>query len=185
MVSNYNEILHENAEIRTARLVLRKFRKEDAADVFEYASDEETMKFLTVGTHPSIDVSRGVIFNYFLSRTGIFAIEFDKKCIGCMDFRIDHEDEKGSFGYVLNRKYWGRGFMTEALTAVLELAFEKLELNRVESTHYVGNEGSGRVMQKCGMKFEGVGIREKKIKGVFRDVVHYAILKEHFRGGQK
>ena len=65
--------------------------------------------------------------------------------------------------------------MTEALSAVLKLCFEKLKLNRVESTHYVGNEGSGKVMAKCGMKLEGVGKQEEKIKGVFRDVVHYGI----------
>lgn len=59
-----------------------------------------------------------------------------------------------------------------------ELAFAKLKLNRVESTHYAGNETSGRVMQKCGMIYEGTGVKEVKIKGVFHDVVHYAILKD-------
>ena len=66
--------------------------------------------------------------------------------------------------------------MTEALSAVLNLCFEKLELNRVESTHYVGNEGSGRVMQKCGMKFEGMSPQKEKVKGVFVDMVHYGII---------
>lgn len=42
----------------------------------------------------------------------------------------------------------------------------------------MGNEGSGRVMQKCGMKYEGTGLQEVKIKNVFYDVVHYVILKE-------
>ncbi len=44
----------------------------------------------------------------------------------------------------------------------------------------MGNEGSGRVMQKCEMKYEGTGIQEVKIKGVFQDVVHYAILREQW-----
>jgi len=56
-------------------------------------------------------------------------------------------------------------------------------LNRVEATHYVGNEGSGRVMQKCGMTYEGTGIKEVKIKGVFQDVVHYAILRKQWIRG--
>lgn len=47
--------------------------------------------------------------------------------------------------------------MTEALSAVLELCFEKLALNRVELTRYAGNEGSGRVMEKCGMIKAGIG----------------------------
>lgn len=65
----------------------------------------------------------------------------------------------------------------EYLSVFTEHAFVEMKLNRVEATHYVGNEGSGRVMQKCGMKYEGTGMSEVKIKGVYRDVVHYAILK--------
>jgi len=61
---------------------------------------------------------------------------------------------------------------------ILNFSFSKLGLNRVEPTHYVGNEGSGRVMQKCGMKYEGTGLQEVKVKNIFYDVVHYAILRE-------
>ncbi|HHW11383.1 MAG TPA: GNAT family N-acetyltransferase [Firmicutes bacterium] len=63
---------------------------------------------------------------------------------------------------------------------MLDLAFSKLGLNRVESTHYAGNEASGRVMAKCGMKFEGKGRQEVKIKGIYHDVLHYGILKEEW-----
>jgi len=81
---------------------------------------------------------------------------------------------------VLNREYWNSGYMSEALKLILNLSFSKLELNRVESTNYLGNEGSGRVMEKCGMKYEGKGLREVKIKESFYDVIHYAILREDF-----
>jgi len=70
--------------------------------------------------------------------------------------------------------------MSEALNLILDFSFSKLELNRVEATHYIGNEGSGRVMQKCGMRYEGTGIQEVKVKGIFYDVVHYAILREEW-----
>ena len=70
--------------------------------------------------------------------------------------------------------------MTEALSAVLMLCFEKLELNRVEAGHYVGNEGSGRVMEKCGMELEGIGRQYEKIKGVFRDDVFYGITRDRW-----
>ena len=177
MVENYNEILHKNETLHTPRLLLRKFKEEDAADIFEYARDSKTAEFMTWEAHQSIDVSEWVLFNCYMAHPGFFAIELEQKCIGCIEIRLHPEDEKASFGFVLNRAYWGRGLMTEALSALLKLAFEELELNRVESTHYVGNEGSGKVMAKCGMKLEGIGIREKKIKGIFRDVVHYAILR--------
>ncbi|MCL1885043.1 MAG: GNAT family N-acetyltransferase [Defluviitaleaceae bacterium] len=180
MKANYNEILHLNDVLRTEHLILRKFSKYDAEDMYEYAKDARTAEFMTWEPHKSIEETKEVLFNFFLSKAGIYAIEYENKCIGCIDIRIIPEHEKATFGYVLNRKFWGRGFMTEALSAVLKVCFEKLELNRVESTHYVGNEGSGRVMEKCGMKKQGIGIREQKIRGIFRDLVHYAILKEDF-----
>jgi len=71
--------------------------------------------------------------------------------------------------------------MTEALSALIRLCFVDLDLNRVETFHYVGNEGSGKVMQKCGMKFEGISEQGVKIKGVFRDVVRYGMTKERWR----
>ena len=182
MVANYKEVLYDNETLATPNLVLRKFKKEDAADVFEFASDDETVLFLTWEKHKTIDEAKAAIVDYYWSRPGIFAIELktNRKCIGCIDLRLEPEHEKASFGYVLNRQYWGKGYMTEALSAALTLCFEKLELNRVEATHYVGNESSGRVMAKCGMELEGVGKQEEKIKGVFRDSVHYGITKAHW-----
>ncbi|MCL2199456.1 MAG: GNAT family N-acetyltransferase [Defluviitaleaceae bacterium] len=179
MVKNYNEILYENETLPTPRLTLRKFRKTDAADVFEYGSDAETLKYLVWEGLKTEDEAKESIINYYWSRLGFFAIELNEtgKCIGGIDIRVDPDNEKASFGYVLNRAFWGKGYMTEALNAVLDLCLDKLQLNRVESTHYVGNEASGRVMQKCGMVYEGTGIREVKVKGVFYDVVHYAIVK--------
>ena len=182
MVENYNEVLYDNETMVTKNLVLRKFLKEDAADVFEFGSDAETLEFLVWEGLKSVEEARAAIINYYWSRPGFFAIELqaDQKCIGCIDLRIKAEHDKASFGYVLNRLYWGNGYMTESLSALLALCFEKLELNRVESTHYAGNEGSGRVMVKCGMEFEGVEKHKEKIKGIFRDVVQYGIIKERW-----
>ena len=181
MVKNYNEILYDNETLETPRLTLRKFKKEDAADLLEYGSDSETLKWLIWEGISTIEDATAAIVNYYWPRSpGFFAIELKKtgKCIGTIDLRMKPESEKAGFGYVLNRNYWGCGYMTEALRAVLALAFEKLQLNRVESCHYVGNEGSGKVMSKCGMVKEGVGRQQEKIKGVFQDCVHYGITRE-------
>ena len=182
MVKNYKEVLYNNETLFTPNLILRKFKKEDAPDVFEYGSDSETLEHLIWEGLKTIEDAKTSIFDHYLSRTGIFAIELkeNKKCIGCIDFRLQPEHEKAGFGYVLNRQYWGKGYMTEALSAVLTLLFEELQLNRVEATHYTGNEGSGRVMAKCGMEFEGIGKSKEKIKGIFRDVVHYGITREQW-----
>ncbi len=180
MVSNTLEVLYNNQELDTPRLLLRKFRKDDAEGVYAYASDPEAVRFLIWDGVKTLEEARQSIFQYSMSRPGIYAMELKETggMIGAIDLRLEEEHEKAGFGYVLARPYWGRGLMTEALTALIALCFEKLELNRVEAVHYVGNEGSGRVMQKCGMAREGVGIQEVKVKGVFRDVVHYGMTRE-------
>lgn len=182
MKKNYNEILYKNETIELENIILRKYRADDAEDIFEYASDVETVKHLTWSGVQSVEEARAGIYDYYWSKPGIYAIEFreNAKCIGCIDLRIKVENEKASLGYVLNRKYWGRGLMSGALRAVLELCFEKLELNRVEAGHFVGNEASGRVMAKCGMVQEGISKQSSKVRGVFRDEVHYAITREQW-----
>ena len=183
MVTNYNEIIIENETLDSNRITLRKFNKEDAADIFEIGSDAETVKYLTWGPYTKPEEAHNTIFNFYLSRHGIYAIELkaEKKCIGCIDIRITPEHEKATFGYMLNRHYWGNGYMTEALNAIFSLCFNKLKLNRVEAMHYTPNQGSGRVMQKCGMQFEGTFKQEVKVKGVFYNCTHYGITADDWK----
>lgn len=181
MVENYMNVLNSNTMISTDRLHLRRFNNSDAEDILAYASDERTVEFLTWEGMKTLEQAMSIIQSFY-SKEGVYAIELKETghCIGAIDLRVFPEHEKGSFGYVLNRNYWNQGYMTEALSAILTLAFDKLELNRVEATHYAGNEGSGRVMEKCGLMKEGFALAEVKIKGIFRDVVHYAITKEQW-----
>ena len=186
MKGNYNELIRHKTMIPTNRMILRKFSLEDAADVLAYASDEQTLKYLTWSGITNLESAKDVISNYYCN-DGVYALELKetKRCIGCIDVRVNSEHEKASFGYVLNREYWSKGYMSEALSAVLQLCFEELELNRVEATHYVGNEGSGKVMEKCGMKLEGLAAQEVKIKGIFHDVVHYGITKDEWKSKEE
>lgn len=182
MKSNYNEIIKKNGALQTQRLLLRKFNIRDKEAVLAYGSDKQTLKYLIWTGITDIEAAERTIMAYY-SRTGVYALELKAKgkCIGCLDLRIEPQHEKASFGYILNRDYWNQGLMTEALTAILEFCFHKLDLNRIEATHYVGNEGSGRVMEKSGMRYEGVALKEVKIKGVFQDVVHYGITRSEYK----
>ena len=176
------EVLYDNENLETKRLLLRKAVKNDAEDIFECGGDAETVEHLDWAGVQTVDEARKAIIEYYWSKPGIWVIELkeNKKCIGAIDVRLEPENESSSFGYMLNRNYWGKGYMTEALSAVLRLCFEELDLNKVWSCHYTGNEASGRVMQKCGMKHEGISIQERKIKGLFRDVVRYGLTKEQW-----
>ena len=56
---------------------------------------------------------------------------------------------------MLGRPHWGKGYATEAAAAMLDYGFGTLGLNRMHAHHMVGNPGSGRVLEKIGMTFEG------------------------------
>ena len=80
-------------------------------------------------------------------------------------------------GYSLARDCWNQGYATEALAAVLRFGFDTLRLNRIEAQHETSNPASGRVMQKCGMTYEGTLRSRVFNKGHFSDVRLYAILR--------
>ena len=150
--------------IETHRLILRRYRIEDADDMFSnWASDPEVTKFLTWPTHSSVDVTRFVL-NDWISRYGDggffnWAIEWKEtgRVIGNIAVTVLHDEtEAAELGYCMSRAFWGRGIMPEALRAVMDYLFDTVGLNRVEAAHDVNNPKSGRAMEKAGLKLEGI-----------------------------
>ena len=183
MVKNYNEVLYKNERIETERLILRKAQEGDAADLLEYASDPEVVETLMWGGLTTIEEARSSIFDYYWASPGKWLIEHKAtgKMIGGIDLQLKHSHDKVTFGYVLNKRFWGKGYMSEAFKAVLDLCFGQLEVNRAEARHYTNNPASGRVMEKAGMVREGMALQGERVKGEFRDVIFYGITKEMWR----
>lgn len=102
------------------------------------------------------------------------------KLIGTLGLHLNREHQKAELGYWLGKDFWGKGYLTEALAAILKFGFEELNLNKIYATHFLYNPGSGRVMQKAGMKFEGLQKQEYFQHGEFLDVHRYALLKKDF-----
>lgn len=179
MKENVQTLLEEKRPLLTKRLCLRAFSEEDAQAVYEYGSDEETLRYLLWPGVKSLEEARQAALE-FQKTPGFYAItrRADGVCIGSVVINLEREHEKAGFGYALNRSCWNQGYMTEVLRAVLRFCFEELELNRVEAFHYAENRASGKVMQKSGMQYEGKGRQEAKVKGSFCDVEHYGILKK-------
>ncbi len=174
--------------LETERLLLRRFTREDAQDMFEYASNSEVSKYMTWDTHQTIDDSLGYI-NFTLDRyekdeTGDWGIVLkeNNKFIGSCGFVwVESKNFCGHIGYALSREYWNKGIMTEAAKRLVRFGFEEMNLNRIESVHYKENEASGKVMQKVGMAYEGL-IRERGfVKEKFWDLKQYAILREDWK----
>lgn len=177
------DVFGDLPELETPRLLLRKVRLEDAADMFEYASDPAVTKELTWNDHRTLADSRGFL-KFTMDKYGRkevsdwgIVLRENNKFIGMCGFIWwTPQHAKAEIGYVLARPYWGRGLMPEALSAVMDFAFDKMKLNRFQARCNEPNTGSERVMQKCGMKYEGLTRDAVFEKGVFKSVKTYALL---------
>lgn len=170
-------VLAENRQIETKRLILRPVVLEDAEDMFAYASDEETTKFV-FEQHRNLMETKISIANYFMKEPlGKYAIEYKEnhQMIGTVDLRVNTNAGLGELGYTLSKNYWGKGLMPEACEVLLQLGFEKLRLVRIEAIHDLRNHKSGRVMEKIGMTKESTLYDAKKLRGEVVDLVKYSL----------
>lgn len=147
--------------IETIRLVLRKFRVEDAGDMFRnWANDPEVCKYLSWGPYKDSDEALKRVINwvnnYRFDNTYVWAIELKGRntVIGSISVELTNDAEKScEVGYVIGRIYWNRGVMTEALRAVMHFLFYEVGYQETQAKHDTLNIGSGKVMQKAGMHF--------------------------------
>ena len=138
--------------LNTSRLILRKITIEDVKDIYEYASKEETSKFLTRKPHKSIKETKEYVKNVAsryeesIFRWGIVD-KSENKLIGVIDVvKIDEINNECEIGYVLNPKYWRQGIMKEALSQVLDYLFKEVRFDQINAKVELGNIASEKVL---------------------------------------
>lgn len=171
--------------LHTPRLTLRPLTMRDAQDIYDYSCDREVARHVLWDAHRSVADSRAYLrFILRQYREGMpssygIVLKETNRVIGTIGFMWLHEENSTvEVGYSLSRAHWNQGLMTEALQAVIDMAFTRLNLHRIEAQHETVNPASGRVMAKCGMRKEGTLRGRIYNKGKFVDVDLYAILRE-------
>lgn len=109
--------------LKTERLELRRFEVSDAGACFRnWMSDPEVAHFTTWRPHAGLDETRSVIAGWvaeYPSGSMDWCITLDGEPIGSITAVRDHPDQGWcEIGYCLSQRFWDRGYMTEALTAV-------------------------------------------------------------------
>ena len=97
---------------------------------------------------------------------------------------IEREHSQAEVSFWTAAGAWGRGYMSEALGAVVAYGFEVLGINRLYAHHMLRNPASGRVLEKNGFRKEGLLRQRVRKWGVFEDVVLLALLREDWAGKQ-
>ena len=147
-----------NDKLITERLVLRKLRKEDAESIFNnWASDSEVTKHVTWNAHTSVEQTKQILDIWLKEyqnpktvRLGI-TLKDSGELIGAIDI-VDYIDGNPEIGYCLSRKYWNKGYMTEACNALVNYLFD-IGYKTVVIEADENNIGSNRVIEKCGFEF--------------------------------
>ena len=145
-------------KLETERLLIRNWQENDAESIFEACKEEELGFWCGFPKHRSIEDSKEVLNKIFLGKKYAFAIclkSENERVIGSIELKFGDNtlacsDEECELGYWLNKKYWGKGYVTEAAEEVLRFAFEELHIVKVWAGYYEGNEGSKRVQEKLG-----------------------------------
>lgn len=149
-----------NIRIETDRLILRPWRECDLMDLYEYARIEGVGEMAGWIHHKNVEESK-VILESFIRHKKTFALELktDGKVIGSLGLEdlepdpVVGEKYGREIGYVLSKDYWGRGLMTEAVQAVIHYCFTVLNYDYLTCGHFLRNQRSYRVIEKCGFTF--------------------------------
>ena len=170
--------------INTSRLSLRWIRAEDVDDFYDVYSNPEVMRYWSTLPLPDKQAASKLINEIHegikrdnMMKWGIALLSSDKLIGSVTLFHIDFTHRRAEIGYAQGRAYWGQGYMQEALKAVLNHAFEILNLHRIEADVDPRNAASVRTLERLGFQREGY-LRERwQVNGEIQDAFYYGLLR--------
>lgn len=173
--------------LTTDRLCLRKIVNTDVKNMLTYLSDPLVMQYYGLEPFQTEDEARDEINWYdkiLKEETGIrwgITQKSDDKIIGSCGFlNWDHQHSRIDIGYELAREFWGMGFASEVLEAVLTFGFEQMKLERIQALIEPANIASIKLVERHGFLREGLLRHYEFGNGKFDDLYMYSILKEEF-----
>lgn len=173
-------------ELETDRLLLRHFRQGDGDAVAALLTDAEVCRY-----EPFEVMSREDAFaeaERYAASKGVYAVILKEtgQLIGKLTLTDQQFFGAYELGYTLRRDCWGNGYTVEAARAVMEYGFMTKGVRRITAETDVQNVRSRRVLEKLGMRQEGIFVKSaayqtsKTGEPVWSDYCAYAILREEF-----
>ena len=153
----------------TNRLILRPFKETDAEAIYKnWTFDNRVAKYCRWYPHSNIEMTQQLLNMWleeaksgFEYRWAILLNGTDDP-IGAIDVvRLSGDNKTATIGYALAYNHWNKGYATEALKEVIKYLFDN-GLNVIEAEHHIDNIASGKVMEKCGMKYIGESKAQRK-----------------------
>jgi len=171
-------------ELNTQRLHLRRMDISDSHSLFKIWSDPDVTKYMNISSFTHEAQAKEMIELLEELAQANEAIRFSmierksNQIIGTCGFNfIDFENGKAEIGYDLAKAYWGMGFAPEAIKALLDYAFNTLQLNKIEAKVEPANVNSIKVLQKLNFMFEGQHRQYEEPNERFININMYSLLK--------
>ena len=179
-MSSIKKLLMQHSNLRTKRLTLRPVLLEDFNSMYSYSSDPENTRYLD--TFSSEEVFLEVMANFWIGDPiGKYAIVLNdnKAMIGTIEVHLNEKNKSAEIGYIIDKHYWGNGYLPEAYLEIMDVAFEKLNLVRIYSMTDSLNVNSRRVLDRLGLKLEGVLQGDRYVDGkYYGDTAIYGMTKQ-------
>ena len=178
--------------IETPRLTLRRIAMQDVEAAYRnWESDDATTRFLRWPTARDIatveTVTRSWVEGYAdpsFYQWVIVPRELNEP-IGTISV-VDMNERTGTvhIGYCIGSRWWRMGYTSEAFAAIIPFLFEQVKVQRIEAQHDPENPGSGAVMRKCGLKYEGTLRKADWNNRGIVDAAMYSLLAEEYFDGK-
>lgn len=179
---------HPFKNLETERLFLRRINENDAEEVLALRGNPEIMKYIPrplAKTKEEALEHIAMIEDKIVNNIGInwgITIKGNDKIIGIIGhYRIQPENHRAEIGYMSLTEYNGKGYITEAIKAVVEYGFEEMNLHSIEAVIDPDNIASEKVLQKNGFVKEAHILENELWEGKFWDTVIYSLLKRNFK----
>ncbi|SES66466.1 Protein N-acetyltransferase, RimJ/RimL family [Oceanobacillus limi] len=180
---NYDE---KNKKIITERLVLRLFQKSDAEAVTKLCNNYNIFKNTLYLPYP-YDINDALTWmehhleNFLANKSYEFAITGKEsgQLYGAIALSNNQAFHHGEIAYWVGEEFWGNGYATEAANAIVQFAFDEKKYHKIFARFFGSNPASGRVLQKIGMKEEGVLLDHVRKEDRYEDLVYYGMIREN------
>jgi RimJ/RimL family protein N-acetyltransferase len=182
--------LHPDYPLRTDRLILRPFELGDADTIAEYQGREDVCRYIPYSPRSAAEVRQRLDDGAWRSRIDAegdaitlgVTLAATGALIGDVMLRwASSEHATGEIGYVLHPEHTGHGYVTEAVRALLPLAFDGMELHRIFARLDARNTASAKVCRRLGMRQEAHLRENEWFKGEWTDEIVFALLAHEWR----
>lgn len=175
-------------ELRTSRLHLRPMAMSDKEAVLNIFSDEQALKYWGKEPIRSIEEAESMVQQELdwvaagSCMTWALALPDSDQLVGkIVLFQLNEQNQRAEIGYIVDRRYWGQGYMSEAIECVLGFAFDVLELHRIEADTDPENSASLAVLDKFGFSPEGRFRDRWYVHGKWHDSIMLGLLEKDYR----